>query len=271
MAKFSIRNESKYTMPADVASVVGVVDTHLRWKNKNNQRERSYVSWHPSEFGHCLRKMQYMRYAEDGLIKPDSPQELTSQQLRLFEKGHNMQARWTRYFDAIGILKGVWKCENLCCRMWDDNGKFIGAEGNIIPFEKPRIYGLDEKVGVFKTDKCYCGCTKFAYDEVDVKDKEMNMYGHADLILDFSRFDPNRYDNVIKNFNTNELPKGPVVADMKTIKDSRYDDLMSSCTPDLGYQVQLTIYANVLGCEYGLLFYENKDNSKLAAFKINKN
>jgi hypothetical protein len=37
------------------------------------------------------------------------------------------------------------------------------------------------------------------------------------------------------------------------------------------YRVQLTIYANLLDCEYGLLIYENKNNSDTASFKIERN
>lgn len=258
----------KYKMPPDMESIAGVVDTYLRWKNKKDKHSRSYTSWHPSEFGHCLRKMQYCKYEEEGKVERDNVEELTSQQLRLFEKGHNMQSRWTRYFEAIGILRGIWICENICCRMWDDNGNFIG-DGNI-PSQKPRIYGLDNKIGCFKPDSCICGCKKFKYDEVEVKDAEMNIYGHADLILDFSRFNGEEYKDVIRTFNLKELPKKPIVADMKTIKSTRFDNLLMQKSPDLGYQVQLTIYANILDCEYGVLFYENKDNSELAVFRVDK-
>jgi len=252
-------------MPPDVASIVGVVDTYLRWKNKNKD-PRGYSKYHPSEFGKCLRKMQYMRFVDEGIIQ--KPEEtFTSQQLRLFEKGHNMQARWTRYFDGIGILRGLWKCSNPLCRRFDDSGNYTGN------FEKDnhsRIYGLDNPTGVFRPEKCVCGCTHFIYDEITVKDDVMNMYGHADLILDFSKFDPLVYDDIVKNFNFEKLPQKSIVVDMKTIKAERYVELIDK-GPDLGYLVQLTIYANLLDCEYGLLIYENKNDSSLAAYKVERN
>ena len=39
----------------DVAAVMGVVDTVMQWKRLGSHR--SYIHYHPSEFGKCLRKM----------------------------------------------------------------------------------------------------------------------------------------------------------------------------------------------------------------------
>ena len=64
------------------------------------------------------------------------------------------------------------------------------------------------------------------------------MYGHADDVLDFSRFDGSRYKNIKKTFDINKLPKKPVVVDMKTINDFRFKKL-SRNGPGLAYRIQL--------------------------------
>ena len=258
--------------PPEIQSILGVIDTHLRWDNKQDV-SRKFNQYHPSSFGHCLRNMQYSRYVSMGLIKAN-PEELESKSIRLFGKGHNMHKRWSQYFEDIGILRGVWQCKNICCRMWEDGGNFSEMANNDLhanDMPVSRIYGKDEKLGIFKPKICACGCKDFEYHELSVFSEEMNMYGHVDAVLDFSNFDPSKYSEVKSTFNIDNLPKSPIVVDMKTINDYRYKQKLMRSGPGLEYKIQLCIYANILDLDYGLLIYENKNDSEAKAFKVEKN
>jgi len=233
----------------EVESVLGTIDTFLRWR-RNNEGQREYSIYHPSAFGGCLRKMQYQRYAAENLITADNTEDLESRIIRLFEKGHNMQSRWERYFAEMQIIRGVWECSNPLCK---------------------KKYGKEELCGVFKPDKCSCGSDEFGYCEVSIEDKSLNMFGHADIILDFEKFDPDKFKGTVRSFNTNNLPKKPIVIDMKTINQKGFDALSTfNEPPSIKYIVQLIIYAFVLDCEYGILIYECKNDSKVVAYRINK-
>jgi hypothetical protein len=256
-------------VPQDIQSIIGVIDTHVRWRN--NSKDRSYFKYHPSAFGGCLRNMQYMRYAAMGLIQYQG-EEHASQTLRLFEKGQNMHNRWSNYFAEIGILRGVWECTNPCCSLWDDSGTMIPFTGGKVgdgSFAKPRIYGKDETIGVFKPERCVCGCRTMVYHEASVESEEMNMYGHVDAILDFTGLSLAKYDGVSLAFNMEHLPKAPIVVDFKTINDFRWKKMIK-IGPDITYRIQLCIYANLLDVDFGLLIYENKNSSEVKAFKVEK-
>lgn len=234
-------NSSFAMVPPDINSIMGVIDTHVRWKY-NTKGNRNYEVYHPSAFGDCLRKMQYQRYVDRGYLTVEG-ETLNSQKLRLFDKGHNMHERWASYAADIGILRGYWYC-----------------------IETKETIGLDDPLGSFrpKDEKHYI------YNEVTVADKELNFSGHADMIWDFSNFDPEKYKDVQKSFNIDLLPSNPIVVDMKTCNDSKYKSLLKQ-GPSLPYRVQITIYANILPVDYGLLIYENKNDSSTASYKITKN
>lgn len=251
--------------PPEVISIMGTIDTYLRWREKNKD-PRGYEIYHPSSFGNCLRQMQYKRYAAMGLIKGEI-EEFDSKTLRLFETGHHTQSRWEKYFTDMGILRGIWVCANPFCSKFDDKGDYDKDKD----ISNPRVYGIDNKLGCFKPDKCSCGCTRFYYEELSVGDKELNMYGHSDMVLDYSKFDPEKYKGVLQTFDILALPSNPIVADMKTIKAKRFDNMVKyGKNPSFEYQIQLQIYMNMLGCEYGVLIYECKDDSRTATYKIQK-
>lgn len=177
--------------PKEITSLLGVVDTYKRWHNFINKKDRKYDFYHPSEWGKCLRTQQYRHYAYMGLIEV-KPAVIKSQMLRLFDKGHYMHERWSNYFDDIGdVLIGRWRCCNPLCFMFNNDGKIknnlSGEEiGKIYEEGKVRILGRDETPGIFRPDKCQCGCPDFKYLECVVEDKELNMRGHSDVVLDFS-------------------------------------------------------------------------------------
>jgi radical SAM protein with 4Fe4S-binding SPASM domain len=211
-----------------------------------------------------------MLYSELGYIDiPGSSNDSTLQ--RLFDKGHNMHDRWSRYAQDAGILRGYWQCKNPLCKMFKDDGLYDSSldKGSVLK-EKPRIYGKETLLGSFEPTECVCGCKSFDYAEVSVSDPELNMSGHCDMILDFSRLTDDSFNGVEKLFNVKDLPGGNVVVDMKTCRDSVFKKIGFS-GPHEEYIIQLTIYINILGCDSGLLIYECKNSSNISAFKINKN
>ena len=253
--------------PPEIASVLGIVDTFLRWR-ETNAPDRNYKIFHPSAFGHCLRQMMYKMYEEYGYINGKEV-EHDSKLLRLWEKGHNMQSRWERYFEAVGILRGIWTCSNPTCRFWNDKGEYVPT--TLASLGPPRVYGDDDKIGCFKPEKCCCGGTYFHYGEVPIRAPELNIFGHSDIILDFSRFEADKLDGVFRSFNIDLLPKKPIVVDMKTINQNGFDSMTKfGKGPSWEYQIQLTIYAHILDCEYGVLIYECKNDSAIAAYKIER-
>ena len=258
-----------YDQSSVTNSVLELVDTYCRWRKKH-ESPRHYNIYHPSAFGKCLRNMQYLKYAEKGVKGLSLPDEsFSGKKIRLFDKGNHMHGRWAKYFEEIGILRGVWQCSNPLCYLIDDSGILNGKTVETI-YEKPsRIYGKKEKLGCFKPKKCICGCDKFVYRELSVSSKEMNMYGHADMVLDFSVLDPGKFKDIQTTFDISCFPSTPIVVDMKTCNSYSFSKLESN-GPDLAYQIQLIIYANILDCEYGLLIYENKDKSDAVAYKINR-
>lgn len=259
-----IKNSKGKTCP-DVESVLGSVDTFIRWREKKS-KARKYNVYHPSGFGKCLREMQYQFYAAKGYIKTEE-EEHDSRVLRLWEKGHNMQNRWESYFTSMGILRGIWTCVNPLCSRFDNDGKYNASDKRT----GRRIYGKKSCQGCLKPVKCVCGSTQFTYNEVKVSAPELNMFGHTDLILDFSYFDPDRFEGVMKTFNLKTLPQKPIVVDMKTINQNGFDGLTKyGKAPSLGYQIQLLIYTHLLNCEYGILIYECKNNSYVKAYKIER-
>ncbi|MCX6723186.1 MAG: PD-(D/E)XK nuclease family protein [Candidatus Staskawiczbacteria bacterium] len=260
-------------VPPDISAIMGVIDTYAKWKYTNGG-PRGFEKYHPSAFGKCLRLMQYLRYEERGLLKSKAG-DTESKMVRLFDKGHNMHARWANYFEAIGVLRGIWECTNPMCQMFLDVVK--GNEPGLKPITSfdiskllsPRKYGKEDKLGCFKPEKCSCGNKDFKYQEITVQDNVLNMYGHTDMVLDFSKFNKDQFAGTQLTFNVDNLPTSPVVVDMKTANDYRFQQLIKN-GPSLEYRIQLVIYANLLDLEYGVLIYENKNTSAVAAYKVNR-
>ncbi len=217
--------------------------------------------------------MQYQRYQERGWVKSQG-EPFEGKTLRIFDQGHTMHARWAKYAQDIGILRGYWNCTNPLCNAFDDSGTLNADKAQqIVKYgykSVPRVFGKDNVIGCFKPIKCKCGCSSFEYQEIDVIDKEMNFAGHCDMVFDFSNLDPTKYDGIKKTFNFDDLPKLPIVIDMKTINDYGYSKILKS-GPSNTYKIQLTIYCNVLPVEYAVLLYQNKNSAETAIYQIEKN
>jgi hypothetical protein len=263
--------------PKEISTFYGLVDTYMKWKTYvRDAGKRQYHTYHPSEWGKCLRLQQYKHYVTKGYISVNED-NFDSRMLRLFDKGHNMHERWSRYFDEMGILRGAWRCKNKSCKIFDQNGNLekLSSEDikKIISKGETRAYGLDNIHGVFKPEKCICGCSEFSYEEASVESKELNIYGHCDVLLDASTLSDDKFKGVRYTFNKDFLPKDGkiVVGDMKTISMSAWDNQLERKGPHKYYQIQLTCYVHILNCDYGLLMYENKNNSEMKWYKVERN
>ncbi len=229
-------------------SLSRVIDSFLQWRNSSD-KSRSYSVYHPSAFGKCLRKMQYQRYASDGIIE-QPPKSFDARTLRIFDTGHSLHHRWAEFMRGLKVLRGVWKC--LSC----DN-----------------LHGLNDPLGCFEPPCCEkCDFAKLAYEEITVKDQSINFYGHADQILDFSSARADFLESEVgKSLQSDfaNLPSTPFVVDMKSIGKSQWPKI--AVEPHFEYVVQLTTYIHVLGLECGMLIYEKKDDSELKFFRIGRN
>ena len=262
--------------PTEVQALSNVLNTYLRWKSLNGP-PRGYEIYHPSAFGSCLRRMQYQRYAERGHIEV-APIAHEAKTVRIFDSGHSMHDRWAKYWEEIGVLRGIWECKNPCCRLWDDEGNYKGDSDSCPfvvpehggkpsdePLSPPRKYGKEDKLGAFKPERCVCGCQDFEYHEITVYDKELNFRGHVDQIIDFSKFPGGKtYKEgrpVKVLFKDEDLPKEPIVVDMKSINAFGFKTKLEDGAAPFGYRVQVNIYLHLLDLQCGVLYFENKDNS----------
>lgn len=245
-----------------VAPILKAFDIFI--KNKQYNSDRSYHYYHPSEFGKCLRKAQYKYYEEQGLISVEK-KVFEPQIQRIFDNGHSMHDRWAKYAEYLGILRGVWQCDNPLCYKFDNDGKFDNNRDS----KYPRKYGEDEKLGIFKPEKCICGSSRFSYREIGVNSEELNIKGNVDMILDFTHINSDVSEELEKLFTLDEWPQTPIVVDMKTA-NSRNFKKVDYEGPHKEYIIQLNIYANLLGCDYGVIIYECKDNGKINGFQIPK-
>ncbi len=258
--------------PPQVPALLGLVDSHLRCMNYKQQDNRKYYKYHPSEFGKCLRSQQYKHYAQLGYIDVRK-EALGSLIIRLFDKGHAMHDRWARYFDEIGILRGLWKCNNKSCYAFNGDNKLIEDLNNksfkkIISKNKSRIYGVNELQGVFRPKECICGCKDFQYLEVPVISEEMNIKGQADLILDFKDLKNIKFDGIDISFDYKGLSNDRIVIDMKTCNAWSFQKILKEAHKE--YIIQLIIYIHLLDLDYGFLIYECKNDSNLMCYKIER-
>ena len=264
----------EYT-PKEISSLMGLIDTYLRWDQYQTKDDRSYAHYHPSEWGKCLRSQQYKHYAHLGYIQKEFS-NFDSKILRLFGKGHNMHNRWVSYFDKIGdILLGRWRCTNVMCSMFNEDGAKMDVTDDEIKGmyaeRKTRIYG--NKGAMLRPKSCVCGCPNFEYEEAPVVDEQYNFRGHADIILDCTNLDVDRFKDVPITFDKKFLPTDgqKVVCDFKTINSRAWTNQLKNNGPHKSYLIQLTIYTHILDCDYGILMYENKDNSEIRFYTVPRN
>jgi len=194
--------------------------------------DRRYDVFHPSAWGSCLRRIAYQHYNETEKFYEKKAHEVDCRGERIYDNGHGTHARWQKYLDGAGILRGAWKCGNPCC------GK---------------VYGAQEPLGIFNpsTDsswRCDCKNHILEYQELKVSSgPRYNFEGHVDAIVD-ARGSP---------FSTGVEDMDLFVVDMKTMKDSMFVELSEAKREHV---VQVHIYMWLLNLRSSVVLYENKDN-----------
>jgi CRISPR/Cas system-associated exonuclease Cas4 (RecB family) len=215
----------------------GVVHSHMVKKALENSRRFSY--FHPSAWGQCLRKISYQYYNEQKPFLQRTSQDVNDKGERVFDNGHSMHDRWSKYLDHAGVLRGAWRCTNSLC------GK---------------VYGGVEKHGILNPSaeqkwKCACGSTKrLAYQEIHlVSDKKYNFEGHCDGVIDVrgTDFAQGKFDMF--------------VVDFKSAKDETFCELTE---PKREHVVQVNIYMWLLELDAAVVLYENKNTQNLKEFFV---
>jgi hypothetical protein len=211
-------------------------------------RERDYTHFHPSEWDGCKRKIAYAYYeAKDYITIDRSALKLDPQGQRIFDNGHSMHARWRKYLGWTNALIGRWMCKNWMAHP-----------------DKPKIYGVDEKLGVPRPQKCDCGSTRFEYIELGFLDMETMWGGHVDAIID--------NEVAAKQSGYENLACDPderfVVVDFKTINDFDYGKKLENPKPE--HITQMQIYLYLSGLKYGKFLYENKNNQAVKEFLVTR-
>ena len=84
-------------------------------------------------------------------------------------------------------------------------------------------------------------------DEVSVKNEDPPISGRIDFIIKHDKHEE-------------------ALLELKTIKDEDFKDLKEA--PKHEHTIQLQIYLNLTDREYGVVMYENKNDQKLKAFKV---
>lgn len=223
-------------------NILKVVNTYLEDRARNNDRD--YSHFHPSEWDNCHRKIAYAYYESQGFLKTSqSAIKASAQMERIFDNGHFTHLRWERYLEATGCLKGRWKCKN------------FSAHPNM-----PRVYGLDQKLGVFRPEKCECGSTQFDYVEVGLSDPETWWAGHVDAILDLRR-----WPTPIPDLKSDADEDTHIIVDFKTINPFLYGRLEK---PKPEHCTQMQIYLYLAGLKMGKFLYENKGDQGVKEFPV---
>lgn len=207
-------------------------------------KERDYTHFHPSEWDECKRKIAYAYYEAKGYITIDTGAlKVDPQGERIFDNGHSLHARWGKYVGWTKALMGRWMCKN-----W-------------MAHEKPKIYGLDEKLGVLCPEKCECGSDRFEYLEIGFLDPETMWGGHVDAIVD------NKLVGIAAGFEDVQCSDDErfIVIDYKSMNDYEFKKLED---PKPNHMTQMQIYLYLSGLKFGKFIYENKNNQAAKEFLV---
>jgi len=209
-------------------NILELVDAELMHKNSKDGRDNTH--FHPSEFHGCHRKIAYKYHLAKGVLKlTNLNATVDAKGVRIFDVGHSAHDRWKEYLTHTKLLRGYWRCLNF------------------IAHEKPRIYGIEEKLGVEKPGKCECGCTEFIYEEVGFYDEETLLGGHVDAIL------------FVPKYNEH------IVVDFKTINPEAYKFLRG---PHDSHITQMQIYLFLSGVSAGKFIYECKGTQQVKEYLV---
>lgn len=213
--------------------VMALIDSNIIRLAQQEHRDNTH--FHPSEFHGCHRKIAYKYHIATGSLTWSEKPIINPMTQRIFGVGHSGHDRYRDYlWESRDLLRGRWKCLN-----W-------GAHK-----DKPMIMGREEKLGIFRPDKCKCGCPLLEYQEVGFHDEETWFGGHVDAILAVPEFDGEH-----------------IVIDFKTCRSYAFKKL---CEPMDSHVTQMQIYLYLSGLKSGKFIYECKDTQDTKEYLVPRN
>jgi hypothetical protein len=172
----------------------------------------------------------------DPWYKSDTPIDPRMQ--RLFSTGHAIHGRLQKDFGDMGKLRGWW-----CSKI---TGKVYGKENPHGIFRPKSLDEIGEKQHPDDNRKIE---DLFEYEEIKIKDIELNFEGHVDAIIDLVPDDPEER----------------FIVDFKTVNGDKFKILRD---PDPKYVTQVHIYMMILKIYKSVIFYEDKNRSEIKEFLV---
>ncbi len=218
-----------------------------------NSGDRDMTHFHASQWDKCHRQIAYHYYHAKGYINLDESSiknTIDAKLERIFENGHDVHARWNKYFQNTGALLGVWRC--IACR---------------------KVDGTEEKLGILKPGPCckHCHYDKgFIYEEVGFFDEETMWGGHVDAVLDVDLYRKYQQSFLLKG-DTNKGIEAQnavdkyLIVDLKSMNPMQFNKLECPL-PDHITQMQIYIYLS--GLKYGKFIYEDKGSQSTKEFLV---
>jgi hypothetical protein len=222
-------------------SVERAVNTVITQEALTNDRDYTY--FHASEWEGCHRKLAYRYYESQGWIKAiEADSSINPRTQRIFHNGTFVHDRWKVYLEKTGMLRGYWLC--------------------ILKDGRRKIYGRDQKLGIFKQDipDEYVYCT---YVECSFKDLENTLWGGSiDSIIDTTRWDNPK---PILTDDEEAIRQTHLVIDYKSMNSHLYEKLTQ---PKPEHVTQMQIYFHLTGLRAGKFIYENKNDQSVKEYLV---
>jgi len=235
-------------------NLVDAVDRQLilRGITAFNNGDRDMTHFHASQWDKCHRQIAYHYYYAKGYIDLDESSiknTIDAKLERIFENGHNVHARWNRYFRNTNAILGCWRCVQ--CK---------------------KLIGDDLALGCLEPNKpCSCGCKEdYKYEEVGFFDEETMWGGHVDAILDidlYRKYQKSfllKIDDTDKEVETQNADKYLIV-DLKSINPMQFNKLEN---PLPGHITQMQIYLYLSNLKYGKFIYEDKGSQSTKEYLV---
>lgn len=222
--------------------VLSEVDRFLQLKRD----DRATDVIHPSEMAQtnwCV-KATYQRLI--GMTPPPNTHRLQTN--LIFGEGHDIHAKWQRWFQEMGILYGAWRCE--ACHRED-----------LCQITELPVRGCPNQVE---------GVHLWRYKEVPYTDVDVNVSGHSDALIYPKGTD---YLVEVKSIGPGSLRKLAQVPEDE-VADEDLAGKFSRVTHVLGdHYRQLQIYMRLSQktdrpVSAGVVIYENKPDQQVREFRI---
>jgi len=263
---------------------------------KNKIQDRDFSFFHPSSFGNCPR---YIYFEMSGVGSDD---DITPEQIRIFDNGHAVHLRHQLYCLETGILQ-----QEVAAEVKEKTITMLNKEINVVEIigESGRIYRylpdetlfradlplMDYRVfgytfpGVSKAQDMKPG-NKFWLAEVSFYDEEYHFGGHCDAIVNiegteyiidwksvsdhsvpYCFFSEDRIDTYFSKYpdryNSVCFICGDVMANSRELSRHLISTHYNEISPDFKHVVQLHIYMWQFNVPQSILVHEIKSSQEI--------